>query len=80
MVFFYVHKYGNVVALVVAPGVCVVCVCVCVCVSSFVLLIFFSGRVFAPDLLRQLLHQQQVVRIRDQLSEEFARLCYNGFW
>ncbi|CAM9834726.1 unnamed protein product [Ectocarpus sp. 6 AP-2014] len=23
---------------------------------------------------------KEVVRIRDQLSEEFARLCYNGFW
>ncbi|CAN0395884.1 unnamed protein product, partial [Laminaria digitata] len=22
----------------------------------------------------------QVVRVRDMLSEEFARLCYNGFW
>lgn len=22
----------------------------------------------------------QVVRIRDQLSLEWARLCYNGFW
>eukprot|EP00903_Cladosiphon_okamuranus_P019490 g17923.t1 len=23
---------------------------------------------------------KEVIRIRDQLSEEFARLCYNGFW
>lgn len=22
----------------------------------------------------------QVIRVRDGLSEEFARLCYNGFW
>jgi argininosuccinate synthase len=25
-------------------------------------------------------YEQQVMRVRDSLSLEWARLCYNGFW